>query len=244
MKCTSSSRVCCEQNESFRIRLLYPISDLFSPLSLLPGQPTLFFPPPIQFLPFSHGPTRIFQSPIILFVIRVKNPRPLRDLHDLTRTNSRARTKIGTGRDWYQPGNGYGCWFERSRGDNRSGGNGKMTYCLKVLLRYRDLFVRGEVVESRTTWGEGEGRRRCGRRDVAGGRWCGRGRGSNRREEGAASASNVPRQRLEGIGSTNLECTSGVATYLPIFRPILPFSLLTKKRKKEKKESIFLFAPR
>lgn len=143
MKCTSSSRVCCEQNESFRIRLLYPISDLFSPLSLLPGQPTLFFPPPIQFLPFSHGPTRIFQSPIILFVIRVKNPRPLRDLHDLTRTNSRARTKIGTGRDWYQPGNGYGCWFERSRGDNRSGGNGKMTYCLKVLLRYRDLFVRG-----------------------------------------------------------------------------------------------------
>lgn len=54
----------------------------------------------------------------------------------------------------------------------------------------------------------------------------------------------LPRQRLEGIGSTNLECTSGVATYLPIFRPILPFSLLTKKRKKEKKESIFLFAPR
>lgn len=115
---------------------------LFSPFSP-PRTANPLFPPPIQFLPFSHGPTRIFQSPIILFVIRVKNPRPLRDLHDLTRTNSRTRTKIGTGRDWYQPGNGYGCWFERSRGDNRSGGNGKMTYCLKVLLRYRDLFVRG-----------------------------------------------------------------------------------------------------
>lgn len=74
-----------------------------------------------------------------------------------------------------------------------------------------------------------------------GGGWGAEGRmggGGMVEEEGAASASNVPRQRLEGIGSTNLKCASGVATYLPIFRPkpFLP--------KKKKKRIHLLFVPR
>lgn len=205
-------------------RIIHPtvVSDFrFLFLLLFPSSNSISLP--------SHTREFFFQSRIIRELRIPSLSSPLRDLHDLTTDQG-----FGMGIDWYQWMLSYNSSNTRDNGREEMG---------KWRIVWKFCFVTGRgggercssdrVANDVRREGEEGGRRR----DVAGGR-------GGSREEGAASGSNVARQRLGGNWVNQLgvyfRC-SYLSAHLPT-HAILPF--LPKKEGKRKKESISPFAPR